>query len=253
MKIITSVAAAAVLSQICWAQAGWSGSVGSNSGLEITVESKLEPPKPDTLPDGQPAISGVKWLGKNKTEGAVGMIRYSENTKTHEYFGYEVVAEPIEQAGTYQVTFSTLTSTAEDLGLPTPGNWHMLPPPIFPPSQVVGTADIIAVDVFENPATGQKIVDYIRLKRDNCDTRTGSAQITCLSGLVQDAQRSLEAKLKEKESAADTATAAAIKDSQKAWQKYRDEACASVTDQLKHLQCELKLIRNRTRELAEIY
>jgi uncharacterized protein YecT (DUF1311 family) len=178
------------------------------------------------------------------------MIRYSKNEKTHEYFGYEVVAEPIPQAGTYRVTFSALTF--EDLAV-SPSGWRMLPAPISPSPEIVGSADTIAVTLFENPTTGQKIVDYLRIKRDNCDSQTGSAHVTCLGGLIREARRSLSEKLSRLASNSDATVVLAIKDSQEAWEKYREQACATFKDEAKRLQCELTLLRNRTRELGEIY
>jgi hypothetical protein len=214
----------------------------------ITVESRLEPPKPDLSADDLPAESGVKWLGKNKASGGVGMIRYSKNTNTHEYFGYEVLADPIPQMGTYRVTFSALTF--EDLGV-SPSGWRMLPAPIFPSPQIVGSADTIALNLFESPATGQRIVDYLRIRRDNCETQTGPGRVACLNGLVADARRSLTEKLTYLEGG-DGVLALSVKDSQEAWEKYREQACETL-DEAKRLHCELTLLRDRTRELAEIY
>jgi uncharacterized protein YecT (DUF1311 family) len=249
MKLTISFAFALFAAQVCRAQGGWSGSVGNDSGVTITVESKLEPPKPDLAADDLPEESGVKWL-KTKAGGSVGMIRYSKNVKTHEYFGYEVVAEPIPQAGSYRVTFSALTF--EDLGVSSSG-WRLLPVPISPSPEIAGSADTIAVTLFENPATGQKMVDYLRIKRDNCDSQSGPAHVACLAGLVRDARRSLSEKLSRLASNGDAAAALALKDSQEAWEKYREQACANFKDEAKRLQCELTLLRNRTRELGEIY
>jgi uncharacterized protein YecT (DUF1311 family) len=178
------------------------------------------------------------------------MVRYSRNTKKHEYFGYEVLADPIPQTGMYRVTFSGLTF--EDLSVSSSG-WRMLPAPIFPSPQIVGSADTIALDLFENPATGQKIVDYLRIKRDNCDSQNGQGHVPCLVGLVWDARRSLSEKLSRLENNTDAAVVLALKDSQEAWEKYREQACANFKDEAKRLQCELTLLRNRTRELGEIY
>jgi len=249
MKLTISLAFALVASQLCRGQGGWTTSVGSDSGVMITVESRLEPSKPDLAADDLPEESGVKWL-KTKAAGAVGIMRYSRNTKKHEYFGYEAVAEPILQAGTYRVTFSALTF--EDLAV-SPSGWRMLPAPIFPSPQIAGSADTIALDLFENPATGQKIVDYLRIKRDNCDSQTGQGHVPCLLGLVRDARRSLSEKLSQLENNNDAAVVLAVKNSQEAWEKYREQACANLKDDAKRLQCELTLLRSRTRELAEIY
>ncbi len=129
----------------------------------------------------------------------------------------------------------------------------MLPAPISPSPEIVGSADTIAVTLFENPTTGQKIVDYLRIKRDNCDSQTGPGHVPCLVGLVRDARRSLSEKLSQLASNGDAAAALALKDSQEAWEKYREQACATFKDEAKRLQCELTLLRNRTRELGEIY
>jgi uncharacterized protein YecT (DUF1311 family) len=219
------------------------------SGVTITYKSKLEPPTPDS---GFPGPSGIRILGTGKPEG---MIRYLANNKTHEYFGYEMKVEPVnEHAGTYRVTFGALRLTPEQLNLPDPQNWHMLPAPAFPAPQTVTTADTIALDLFENPSTGQKIVDYLRLKRDNCDAESGGpGQISCLNGLVQDAQNSLEEKMKQMEANRDAAVASSIRESQQAWEKYRDAACANLTSETSRLQCELKLTRSRTHDLGVIY
>ena len=168
------------------------------------------------------------------------MIRYSKDTQKHEYFGYEVLADPIPQTGMYRVTFSALTF--EDLGVGH-SEWRMLPAPFFPPPQIVGSADTIAVNVFESPVTGQKIVDYLRIRRDNCDSQTGPGHVACLNGLITDARRSLTERLKQFEGG-DAGQALAVKDSQEAWEKYREQACAGLKDEAKRLQCELTLLRN---------
>jgi uncharacterized protein YecT (DUF1311 family) len=249
MKATTSLVLALLTCGVCWAQSGHTGSVGVISGVTITFKSKLEPPTPDS---GFSGPSGIRILGTGKPEG---MIRYLANNKTHEYFGYDMKVEPVdEHAGTYRVIFGPLTLRAEQLNLPDPQNWHMLPAPAFPAPQTITTADTIALDLFENPSTGQKIVDYLRLKRDNCDAESaGPGQVSCLNGLVQEAQRLLEEKMTQMEKTRDTGTAAAIRGSQGAWEKYRDAACGNLGTEVSRLQCELKLMRSRTHDLGVIY
>ena len=240
----TSLALMFMTCGVCWSQSGFSGTVmNSNFGVTIEVESKLEPSKPEMAIPGKTGLSHL--------EGAKpGMRRFSTNTTTHEYSGYDMRIEAIEKNGTYRVTFSALTLKPEDLKLPEPGTWRMVPPPLFPPSQIVSLADTIAVDVFESPATGQKIVDYIRFKRDNCEQEgAGSSQIDCLNGLVQDARRSLTEKLTQMENTRDPVAATSIKESQQTWEAYRNAACANLTSEVKRLQCELKLTRSRAHDL----
>jgi uncharacterized protein YecT (DUF1311 family) len=248
MKTTISLALAIITCGICSAQSGSYGSVSSNWGFTITFESKLEPAKPDLAIPGE---SGIRHLDEINP----GMKRFLTNTKTHEYFGYDMKAEPIrEHAGTYRVTFSDLTLAPQDLKLPDPGSWRRLPAPLFPPPQIVSTADTIALDLFENPSTGQKIVDYIRLKRDNCDEESaGPGQIACLTSLVDDAQRSLADRLSHLESTRDRATVTSIKESQQTWEKYRDDACMNLPNEVKRLQCQLKLTRSHTHDLSSIY
>ncbi len=42
-----------------------------------------------------------------------------------------------------------------------PAEWKTLPLPVYPAPQVVHTRDSISVDLWVNPDTGQKLVDYI--------------------------------------------------------------------------------------------
>lgn len=249
MKAIISFVMVSLACGVCWGQAGFSGSASLSSGITITFHSKLEPPGPEL---GGAGASGVRGLGNRSSEG---MCRYSTNAKTHEYFGYDMRVQPIdESAGTYRVTFSELTLTPEKLHLPDPQSWHMLPAPVFPPPETVTTADTIALDLFVNPATGQKIVDYIRLKRDGCNAENaGPGQVACLNGLVRDEQGRLEEKLTQMENTRDGAAAASLKESQLAWEKYRDAACANVANEAERLQCQLKLTRSRIRDLGTIY
>jgi uncharacterized protein YecT (DUF1311 family) len=250
MRATTSLALILGLARVCLGQSGFSGSIGLNS-VSISVESKLEPSKPDWPSEGK---AGFEMLGRGKTEGKAGISRYSTNKKTHQYFGYDLTAELIDaKAGTYRVTFSALTMTPEEIGLSDATNWQMLPPPIFPLAQIVSGADIIALDLFENPATGQKVVDYIRVGRRNCEADAAPIQISCLAGLLEDAKRELEKELKHLESTRDAATVAAIRDSQKAWEKYRDDACSSLAIEAKRLECERRLTMSRTHDLGQIY
>ncbi|MDQ2710961.1 MAG: DUF1311 domain-containing protein [Acidobacteriota bacterium] len=249
MKVTTSLIVALIASGVSWAQSDMSGSIsGPNWRLTIAFESRLEPPKPQVMSFG---MSGVTTLDKSQP----GMRRYTATTETHEYFGYDMKLEPVDrQTGTFRVTFSALTLTPEDLKLPDPGSWHMIPAPLFPPPQIVSTADTIAVDLFEDPATLQKVVDYVHFRRNNCDAENaGSDQIACLDGVVRDARRSLGQKIKDMESKRDSATVSGIKESQRIWEAYRSAACANLSTELKSLQCELKLTRSRIHDLDVMY
>jgi uncharacterized protein YecT (DUF1311 family) len=121
-----------------------------------------------------------------------------------------------------------------------------------PAPETVGSRDVIALDLLESPTTGQKIVDYIRIGR-NCDASPGADEGSCVKIMLQDARAALDEKLKQLESHDDPATIAAVRSSQRLWEAYRSEACASLLDETKRAQCEVKLLHSRTRELGEIY
>ncbi len=249
MRTVGSLALVLLTCGACFAQTGSSGSVGNVAGVSINFESKLEPPSPRFAGRGE---SGVKKLGKNKTEG---MRRYATNTLTHEYFGYDARVEPVKDgSGTYRITFSALTLTPEEMGLSDPENWRLLPAPIFPEPQVVRPGDTIALDIFENSGTGQKIVDYIHLQRTSCDAESaGAAQLACLSLAVQQARRSLQDTLARVQSNREPAAAGSMKASEQAWEKYSEDACSNMGTETKRLQCELKLTLNYTNNLWQIY
>ncbi len=109
-------------------------------------------------------------------------------------------------------------------------------------------SDAIGVDVFVNAATGQKIIDYIRIKTNSCDNNNADSPL-CL----QMANLQLAAEMKQAESSRDAVTVAAIEQSQPLWEQYRDQACSSLSTQSKRLRCEILLTRSRADNLRRIY
>lgn len=243
MRAIASVVLLAAMSRAGWAQEGFAASLGAVLDLTVSVESKTEPPQPDVLR----ARTGVMFLGKGRPQG---ISRYIADTNTHEYTGYDMKLEAVK-AGQYRVTFGALTLSPEEIGLPVPvGSWHVARPPVFPAAQVVSAGDTIAMDVMENATTGQKIVDYIQLKRRNCDAvREGPAQAACLAGIVEDIGRELHEKLSETEAKSSGAGLQAILTSQQSWMRYKEDTCSTLETEAKRLNCEIELTRSRIHDL----
>lgn len=246
MKIVTSYVIALGLCGVTYAQSGSSGTHSSNWGFTIGYQSKTEPESPAWAGRGQ---SGALGSGDERPI----LRRYATNTKTHEIFGYDMEVEAIDpHAERYRLTFKASSVTPEALNLD--GSWHMTPPPMFPPPQVISSADTVAVDLFVNPQTGQKIVDYIRIRRDSCDSESaGNDQLSCLDGVLQDAKDALAARLSDIEKKRDAATVALMKGSQQAWEAYRDTACGSLAGDVKRLKCEIALTGSRKHDVGEIY
>jgi len=183
-----------------------------------------------------------------------GIRRYLYKPDQHEYFGYDVVAERVDNSSEYRVSFRALSLTPDDLRLPDPSLWMLLPSPVFPEPQILHIGDMISFDVFENPKTGQKIVDYIRLERRTCeDVSEDQAKAACLSGLLDDAGRELAGRIAKAEAKPDAAVQESVRRSQQSWEKYRDDACKLLPTRVKQLDCQLTLTRDRIHEVKTIY
>ncbi|MBV9083070.1 MAG: DUF1311 domain-containing protein [Acidobacteriaceae bacterium] len=230
-----------------WTSSGYTQS----NGIAVFVESKLEPANP------KPAGSFGGGLQSLK-RGQPGMKRYIYERNTLEYFGYDLAVEPLEHTGEYKVTFSPLSLTPEEMRLPDPPAWKVLPSPVFPTPQIVHEGDTIAIDLFENPSTGQKLVDYIRVGRDtrsqtvlpDCiSENSDTARTSCLSARLDEMNAKLATKMTELQARGDPSARESLKRTEEIWQKYRDETCQSLSNRLKQLQCQLDLTRSHVRDL----
>jgi len=240
MKTTTSFALLLAVGRICLAQDGFNATLtNKKSAITVLLASSLEPAAPKLPNHYKMGVSDKK-----------GFSRYAANQDTREYFGYDIAVQPVaQQPGYYSVTFSDLSLTATDLSLPDPANWSKLPAPAFPPPQIMKGSEAIAVDVFMNPVTRQKIIDYIRIKKSICDAQDEQSQRLCLSV----AKLALMARLQLLEQTRDAQTTAAIEQSQVTWEKYKNEACSGLSSPSKRFHCELDLVRSRNDDLGKIY
>ena len=128
-----------------------SGRVTSGAVL-FSYETRLEPPSPP--------MTGVSG---GISAGRTGTYRYMIDNSRHAYLGYDLAIERGKQSGAYVVTFRPLSVSAWELVSDATG-WKALRLPGYPAPQTVRVGDTIALDLMTNPATGQKIVDYIRIE-----------------------------------------------------------------------------------------
>jgi hypothetical protein len=150
------IAIALVACAAVFAQSGYrimSGSATTNKA-GFTFETRLEPPSPPLAG----SISGGVKLDSSS------MHRYLTDSAQRKYFGYDIQIEPLPQSNTYQVTFRPLGIGADKINPNDATGWTLLPLPVYPAPQTVHGGDTIALDLFTNAATGQKIVDYIRIQ-----------------------------------------------------------------------------------------
>jgi polysaccharide export outer membrane protein len=125
------------------------GHVNQN-GLMFNYETRLEPPTP-------PLEGG---LGGGVTFDRKGMHRHIEYRSTRQFFGYDLAFERTDW-----VTFSPLSIDAAAARLQDPEKWTTIALSAYPAPQRVREGDTIAIDLFTNPTTGQKITDYLHFPR----------------------------------------------------------------------------------------
>jgi hypothetical protein len=161
MRLISAL----LLFQFTAVAAGHLGSGWANSnGVTISYETRLEPPTPP--------IS--KFCSGTLTENNV-IKRHLCDFAQKRYFGYDLTMEAVGDGG-FRLAFSPLTITPqkmEEIFRDTKG-WTQLPLPQNPVTQILRSGETLALDLFVNPSTGQKIVEYIKIQSGEGRTLTAS-------------------------------------------------------------------------------
>ncbi len=100
----------------------------------------------------------------------------------HAYLGYELLIER-KPAGAYLVTVGKLGVTPMDLAdslfasFPIDLNWTMLPLPAVPEPLLLHDGDTLSIHLFADPASGDKLIDEIRINPPLPVSRFGPAQL----------------------------------------------------------------------------
>jgi hypothetical protein len=128
---------------------------GSANGVSFSYETRLEPPDPPISKIG----GGVLTHNNNIVK------RHVCDFAQKKCFGYDLTMEPLAD-GRFRFEFSPLTITPEQMAeiFDNVGGWTLLPMPQHPAAQILQAGDTLALDLFVNPSTGQKIVDYLKIQ-----------------------------------------------------------------------------------------
>jgi hypothetical protein len=102
--------------------------------------------------------------GRGSLVGQSFLRRYVLDDANHVYFGYELVVEQ-QQIGTFSATFRPLTPTPSELS-----KGQLRPLPAMPQPRVVHDGDTISIDLFVDAATGEKLIDDIRIQSQTVRT-----------------------------------------------------------------------------------
>jgi hypothetical protein len=154
MKVISIVTAIGLTVPLLAQSGRIMGGNASRKDFQCTWETRLEPPSP--------FIS--KGLSGAFVNGPSAVHRFLADASGHRYFGYDMIVEHLDQASTYLVAFRPLSAGPDKMPETDLTGWTMIPIPGYPVPQTVHVGDTIALDLFTNAATGQKIVDYIRVE-----------------------------------------------------------------------------------------
>jgi hypothetical protein len=133
-------------------------------GAQLGFVTKVEPPG-----DDREALQG----------GVLGNVerphRVIFDERHRRYFGYDLRLEPLADGKTLQLRIEPLTlsrAQAEENGIG--AGWKLLVPAKYPAVPPLRMGETLALDLLVNPATGQKIVDYLTLRRSRFDVVAAS-------------------------------------------------------------------------------
>ncbi|MBI2685676.1 MAG: hypothetical protein HYX27_05115 [Acidobacteria bacterium] len=135
------------------------GSVWSNGTL-VKFETRLEP--------GAPPIT--KHGGGTLTEKHT-IKRHVCNFDNHTYFGFDLTMRRLE-SGKLRLEFAQLTITPAQMTelFPKVTDWKPLALPGDAPALLeVNDGDVVALDLFVNPSTGQKVIEYMTVNDKDKD------------------------------------------------------------------------------------
>jgi hypothetical protein len=129
------------------------------NGLVLHFSAKMEPPG-----------TGPEQLHGGVIPTADGTHRVINDAAHKRQFGYDLHAVLLGDGQTLRLTFGPLTSVGKQRGsFEIEPGWTLIAPPKFPVVPVMHVGDVAAVDLLINPATGQKVVEYLSLERPDSD------------------------------------------------------------------------------------
>jgi hypothetical protein len=181
LALLMTCGSAAALAQNTGITGGIVFGGGFTSTVSVQPSLRADPPS-----SGLARRFNQSMRGRNAAGGPSFSSRYLVDAANHVILGYELVLEE-QQPGTYLATFGKLGLTPLELstemaprlppnappGLvrpPSPLNpsnrteWTTLPLPAIPEPRLVHPGDTISIDLFVDAATGEKLIDDIRIQ-----------------------------------------------------------------------------------------
>ncbi len=143
-------------------------SSGASRGVSLQPSLRADPPS-STL--------AQRFSAEGVSNGSTFFRRVVRDAANRVYFGYELRLEPQRPPGAYLATFSKLGATL----LNSDTVWTLKPLPAIPDPRVVHDGDTITIGLFVDPATGDKLIDDIRIDPPRLVSRVHPALPTARS------------------------------------------------------------------------
>jgi hypothetical protein len=142
------------LLSICTYGAQFPSGGATSNGVWVNYETRLEPGSPPIHSTGGGTVGDKNIIKRH-------VCNFDNNT----YFGYDLTVDPLRD-GRYRLKFAPLTITPQKMSelYKKVRNWTPLPLPTNPVTMDVRAGETVALDLFVNPSTGQKITDYLTVK-----------------------------------------------------------------------------------------
>jgi hypothetical protein len=125
-------------------------------GLIVRFSAKVEPPG-----------TGPAQLTGGVIPTPDGTHRVINDAAHKRQFGYDLHAALLGDGQTLQLSLGPLTQGRGSFQV-NPG-WTLIAPPSFPVVPVMRAGETAAIDLLVNPATGQKVVEYLSVERADLD------------------------------------------------------------------------------------
>jgi len=151
MNRISAISLGLLCAAAGFAQEGQLAAGGGPSwkGLEIWFQTKIEPPG-TTLPGGV-------LVGQ-------GRVHHGITDSSHKRsFGYDIVLDPAEDGQSARIRIERWNPQGSKITFER--GWSFLELPDYPVIPNVKVGDTVALDLLVNAATGQRVVDYLTLRR----------------------------------------------------------------------------------------
>jgi hypothetical protein len=131
-------------------------SVSDSNGIEVQMTARMEPGSA-RVPSGVIAANVGRYH------------RVVLDRSQRRYFAYDLLVDPKDGSEALQVRIEPFSLSATELAATqmVDPSWTPIPLLKYPLVPGVRAGDTVAIDLLENPATGQKVVDYLEFKRSN--------------------------------------------------------------------------------------